>query len=125
VRLNPVGENPVIIPMYENGKFKGYVSRRVDKEEPKYLYSKGFRRKSSLIGDVSKGYVFVTEGMLDRMKVFQFGYTNSCCLLGWKASEDHIRKLQKVTDTLIVGLDNTPTGREGFKFLKKYFRCLW
>lgn len=126
VRLDPFSDYPLIIPLYENNKFRGYVRRRIDgnDNERKYLYNKGFRRNNCLIGRYRKGVILVTEGILDLMKAWQGGFRNVCCLLGWKPTKYQLEKLKHYTDTIISALDNTPTGEEGTTLLSEYFKVI-
>ena len=120
---------PIIFPMFENGKFKGWVSRTNKKsveDKRKYLYNEGFRRATTLVGNYgNKNYVIVVEGYLDRLKFIQFGETNVVALLGWKASNYHIEKLkQSGITTIVSALDNDEKGREGTKYLENYFKVI-
>jgi DNA primase len=126
IRLDPFSHHPVVMPLYQNKRLKGVVRRRIDKEdEGKYLFNKGFRRKSALIGKYRKYKpILVTEGFLDMMKAQQGGFKDYCCLLGWKASDYQIRRLKRYTNTIISALDNTPTGRKGTKLLKQHFNVI-
>ena len=116
----------LIFPMLDNGKFKGWVCRtmiREVEEKRKYLYNEGFSRATTLVGEYgSKDYVFVVEGYMDRLKFIQFGYDNVVAILGWKMSDDQIRKLKEKGITKIVSaLDNDPCGKKGTEYLKKFF----
>lgn len=117
---------PIVFPMLDNGEFKGYVCRTTDKkveEKRKYLYNEGFSRATTLVGEYGKKkYVFVVEGYMDRLKFVQFGISNVVAILGWKMSNEQIMKLKEagVTD-IISALDNDKYGRQGTKYLKKFF----
>lgn len=116
----------LIFPMLDNGIFRGWVSRTFVPEveaERKYLYNKGFRRRTTLVGDYgSKPYIILVEGFMDRLKFIQHGYTNVVAILGWKISEQQIEKLkEKGITTIISALDNDKCGRRGTKYLKKHF----
>lgn len=116
----------LLFPMFDNGKFKGWVSRTmvpsVEKVR-KYLYNKGFSRATTLVGNYgSKKFVIVVEGYMDRLKFIQYGEDNVVAILGWKMSEQQIEKLKKsgVTD-IISALDNDKCGIKGTKHLQKHF----
>ena len=117
----------IVAPMYDLNKFKGYICRATiskfnDYEiDRKYLYNKGFSRHNTLVGNYTKDWVIITEGFLDYAKLIQFGKFNSCAILGWKATNNQISKLQKYTTKVISALDNTPTGEAGTKYLSEYF----
>lgn len=116
----------IIFPMLDNGKFKGWVCRTTVKqieERRKYLYNKGFSRATTLVGDYgSKDYVFVVEGFMDRLKFVQFGEENVVAILGWKMSDEQIKKLKaKGVKHVISALDNDEYGRKGTRYLEKFF----
>lgn len=116
----------LIFPMLDNGKFKGWVCRTMDKkieQQRKYLYNEGFSRASTLVGDYGeKDYVIVVEGYMDRLKFLQHGEKNVVAILGWKMSEWQIQKLKdKGITKIISALDNDECGRKGTKFLEKHF----
>lgn len=116
----------LIFPMLDNGKFKGWVCRTMDKkieQQRKYLYNEGFRRATTLVGDYGgKPYVIIVEGYMDRLKFIQYGETNVVAILGWKISEQQIQKLKdKGITKIISALDNDECGRKGTKFLERYF----
>jgi DNA primase len=52
VKINHSSLYPIIIPIFEQHVFKGYVLRREDKGEPKYLYSRGFSKINTLAGNI-------------------------------------------------------------------------
>lgn len=116
----------IIFPMLDNGKFKGWVCRTTVKEiesKRKYLYNEGFKRSRTLVGDYGKyDYVFVVEGFMDRLKFLQFGYSNVVAVLGWKMSDEQIKKLKnKGIKKVISALDNDECGRKGTSYLKRFF----
>lgn len=137
--LNEVGAKvtynnsyPIIFPMKDRGKFKGWVCRTMNpfiESKRKYLYNAGFRRALTLVGDYGdkfederSEYVFVVEGYMDRLKFLQFGVKNVVAILGWKASDDQIRKLkdQGITE-VISALDHDDCGRKGTRYLRQFF----
>jgi len=124
VKLNSEKDYPILIPIFENGKYKGNLRRRTDdKEESKYLNSKGFCKKKTLGGNYEKGStILVVEGYLDMMKAYQFGYKNVVCLFGCIPSDEQIKKLKHATNNIITALDNTPLGKKGNKMLSKHFK---
>lgn len=119
----------LIFPMLDNGKFKGWVSRTMIKEieeKRKYLYNKGFRRASTLVGDYGKyKYIIVVEGYMDRLKFLQYGVNNVVAILGWKMTANQIEKLKaKGITHIISALDNDKYGRKGTVYLKDYFKVI-
>ena len=125
---------PVVFPMRDNGKFRGWVCRTTRKEiesKRKYLYNKGFSRATTLVGDYGvfgnelDKYVIVVEGFMDRLKFVQFGVKNVVAILGWKMSTQQIEKLHaKGINTVVSALDNDECGRKGTDFLKMHFKVV-
>lgn len=119
----------IIFPMLDNGIFKGYVCRTMDKEiekKRKYLYNKGFSRSDSLIGNyLGVEKIILVEGFMDRLKLIQFGVRNVVAILGWKITPNQIQKLKdaKVT-TIISMLDNDKCGKQGTQYLKQFFKVI-
>lgn len=116
----------IIFPMLDNGKFKGWVCRTWLPEmaaKRKYLYNKGFRRKTTLVGKYNNTKViFVVEGFMDRLKFIQFGVGCAVAILGWKMSDEQIRKIKESDVEIIVSaLDNDKCGKKGSAYLNKVF----
>jgi DNA primase len=125
IRLNPISDYFFIIPLLENDKFVGFVRRTKDNRPNKYMYNYGFKRNEVLIGGYQKGKIlFLVEGVLDYVRARQYGVKNVATLLGWKASEKQITKIKNITDKIVVALDNDKKGKEGTKWLEKYFKVL-
>ena len=117
---------PIIFPMIDNGKFKGWVCRTTTKaveEKRKYLYNEGFSRATTLVGEYRNfDFVFVVEGYMDRLKFIQFGVKNVVAILGWKMSDKQIEKLKSQgIKKIISALDNDECGKKGTEYLKNYF----
>ncbi len=121
VKINQSSSHPIIIPLYEEGIFKGYVLRRYDNEEPKYLYNRGFDKKNVIIGELFYTPLLVVEGVLDLMKAVQNGHRNTCALLGWSPSKYQLKKISQSTNCIISGLDNDSSGIKGHNILKNNF----
>lgn len=122
---------PIIFPMLDNGKFRGWVCRtnkpKVEAKR-KYLYNEGFARKNTLVGTYgNKDYVIVVEGYMDRLKMLQnlmkLGVEEDVvAILGWKMSNEHILKLREQGVKYIVSaLDNDECGKKGTEYLKSKF----
>lgn len=114
----------VIMPMLDMGKFRGYVCRATVESDRKYLYNIGFSRTNTLVGEYNKPWPIITEGYLDYARLVQFGVRNSAAILGWKATDRQISKLQKYTNCIISALDNTPTGKDGTEYLRQFFHVI-
>lgn len=120
---------PIVFPMMDNGKFKGWVCRTNDPEiakKRKYLYNKGFSRATTLVGEYgSKNYVFIVEGYMDRLKFVQFGVNNVVAILGWKITSEQIHKLKAEGIKYVVSvLDNDECGRKGTLYLQQHFKVV-
>lgn len=118
----------LIFPILDNGKFKGWVCRTMDKEveaKRKYLYNEGFHRANTLCGDYgNKEYVIIVEGFMDRLRFIENGIEpdNVVAILGWKISAEQEQKLKlKGIKNVISALDNDECGRKGTKYLKTIF----
>jgi len=120
---------PIIFPIKDNGRFKGWVCRTFDFEigqTRKYLYNKGFRRNSTLAGTYKKTeVVMIVEGYLDMLKAKQLGIKNVVAILGWKITNKQIEKLKNEgIDTIISALDNDKAGIAGYNYLKSHFKVV-
>ena len=120
VRINISSNYPVIIPLTEVGNFVGYICRRVDNGAPKYLYNRGFKR-ALISKELFSGRLLVVEGILDLMKAHQFGFYNSCALLGWKYTKEQANMISSFATSLVCALDNDEPGERGFIALKAFF----
>lgn len=115
---------PIVFPILENEKFKGYVMRTFDPEveaKRKYLYNDGFRRQLTLPGIYTKGQpLMVVEGYLDCLKAIQLGIPNVVALLGWKASRKQLNKIARNhIPYIICALDRDEAGDKGYRYLKE------
>lgn len=126
---------PIVLPLLENGIFRGYVMRTFDpdiEQERKYMYNRGFKRERTLAGNykhadtvlVVEGYiaehtVLIVEGYIDCLKAQSLGFKNVVAILGWKISGTQLEKLKKAkVKHIICGTDNDDAGRKGYKYLK-------
>ncbi len=116
---------PIIFPMLDNGEFRGYVCRTMDVEiqkKRKYLYNKGFRRRTTLVGNYKAKTVMIVEGFMDYLKAIQFGVKYVVAILGWKITNEQIKKLKSAgVKYVISALDNDKCGKDGTKHLRSFF----
>lgn len=121
-RINATDSYKIVFPILDNGVFRGYVGRTMDKEieqKRKYIYNTGFRRSKTLSGAYRGKSVLVVEGHLDMLKARQFGVSNVVALLGWKMSDKQKSKLlHRGVETILCGLDNDQAGEKGYSYLK-------
>ena len=123
VKYNVNSIYAIVLHLVEQGKFHGYVTRRIDQvKNRKYLNNKGYPRSEILVGNLKKGPVLVVEGMLDRMKAIQYGYTNTTALLNWKISLAQTKKLAVIASEVICALDNDERGEKGYLYLCSVLR---
>lgn len=119
---------PIIFPMYDLNKFKGWVCRtdvKAIEKKRKYLYNEGFSRSSTLVGNYNSEVVVLVEGYMDRLKMRQFGIKHVCAILGWKITDEQIDKLKKQgVKTIISALDNDVSGKKGTIYLKQFFNVI-
>lgn len=120
---------PIIFPILDNGKFRGWVCRTDKKEieqKRKYLYNRGFRRANTLVGNYNKNHIpILCEGFMDRLKFIQAGYDYAVAIFGWKISNEQIEKLKaKGIKKVISALDNDECGIKGSEYLKKHFKVI-
>jgi len=93
-------------------------------QQPKYLHSKGFPRRFILYGEhrqekAPDGRVYVVEGHLDMIKMWQFGYRPVVALLGSHPSPPQIEKLIQYWQKIIVVPDGNQAGTDMGKRVKK------
>lgn len=105
----------IVIPARDEKHFViGFIGRSIDGEvQPKYLYSKGFPRKDILFNlNNAKRYdsCIVVEGSLDAMRVHQAGFPNVVATLGASVTKQHIEKLSRYFDKIIIFSDNDQAG---------------
>ena len=117
---------PIVFPIMDNGRFKGWVKRTFDVEiekNRKYLYNTGFRRANTIAGTYrDTEVVMLVEGYMDCLMAKQYGAKNVGAILGWKISKRQIEKLQEEgVNTIISALDNDKCGKQGSEYLKQYF----
>jgi 5S rRNA maturation endonuclease (ribonuclease M5) len=91
---------------------------------PKYLHSKGFKRNYILYGEhrqeqAPDGRVYVVEGHLDMIKMWQAGYRPVVALLGSHPGEAQIEKLIKYWEKIIVVPDGNQAGWSMGEAVKK------
>jgi DNA primase len=108
-------KNRIVIPTRdETSRLIGFIGRSTDPDaQPKYLYSKGFPRKSVLfnLNRAKKyDYVIVVEGSVDAMKIHQAGFPNVVATLGAAVTEEHIALLKRNFDSIVVFSDNDHAG---------------
>lgn len=119
---------PIIFPMFDLGRFKGWVCRTMDKkieEKRKYLYNAGFSRRDTIVGEYRNKVVVLVEGYMDWLKMKQLGVDHVSAILGWKLTEQQITKLKDAgVKTIISALDKDKCGEDGTKYAAKFFNVI-
>jgi len=124
VRINTGSSHSIVLPIYENGVFQGYISRRsVDDRliNPKYKNNHGFDREAHIGGTITKGAVLVVEGYLDYLRACQYGWSNVCVTFGAYCSEKQANIIKQHATSIVCGYDNDNAGRIGSRLLRSRF----
>ena len=112
-------EDDAIIPVRNiHGELTGVIRRRLDLTAmPKYLYYKGFPRKSSLFGSwlMAKSpddHAVLVEGALDAIAVWQAGYSG-LAQFGSSISKEQVALLRRLgVTTVTLFYDSDKAGQE-------------
>lgn len=121
---------PFIFPILDNGEFKGWVGRTMNKyveKKRKYLYNDGFRKRDTLCGNYEQNkVVFICEGFMDYLSLRTRGHLkNVVAILGWHISDEQVQKLKdKGVTTVVSALDNDSAGNKGTEYLKQFFHVI-
>lgn len=121
---------PFLFPILDNGEFKGWVGRTMNKyveKKRKYLYNDGFRKRDTLCGNYEQNkIVFICEGFMDYLSLRTRGHIkNVVAILGWHISDEQVQKLKdKGVTTVVSALDNDKAGNKGTEYLKKFFHVI-
>lgn len=127
IRLNHASSFSIVIPVYQQDTFYGYVARKaytVDKHETKYWNNPGLNKSDLVFGNLEIGPVLIVEGPLDMIKAWQYGFHNVCCLFGWHCSDAQATHIRKFATEIICGLDGDVRGQQGFCRLQEIFSDL-
>ena len=127
--LKGLYKNRVIFPMYYNDELKGFTSRTLVNDTPKYLYAKGMDLKSLIYPnfDYAEELVIV-EGVMDALSLIQDGIPAIMNFgLAVNFNEYKIKELlKKGVNKLWLMFDNDKYGKKAnynfkYSFLNKYF----
>jgi len=104
----------VVLPVRdEDFLVTGLIGRTIVDEDPKYRYSKGFKRATSLFNiQTAKKWdeVVVVEGSLDALMVHQAGYPWVVATLGAQVTDQQVDLLNKHFRKIIVFSDDDRAG---------------
>lgn len=123
----------LIFPLFDEHKsLKGFISRTVRDESPKYIHSsarEGFIKSEFLYGldkiDRSLHSVYVTEGVFDVITATKYGVKNVVACLGTSFMESHAQLLKKngVKEVTFV-FDGDTAGQNALKNAIKNARAV-
>lgn len=128
-KANYKSNYPIVFPIMDNGKFKGWVCRTNNDSTKdkgfKYLYNEGFIKKQTVVGNYGKtDHVIIVEGYMDRLKMVQnlneLGIRESVvAIFGWKISPEQLQKLEEAGIKYVISaLDNDDCGKKGTTYLE-------
>jgi DNA primase len=122
VRLTESAEYPLVIPWLRKDTLVGYVRRWIVPVpgKKKYRFNLGFNAKEAMAYyKVGGGSVLVCEGIMDLLKAAEYGYPHAACIPSWRFNESHAEFFRSEgVKTAICGLDNTPTGEQGYQLMR-------
>ncbi|NLE07472.1 MAG: DNA primase [Parcubacteria group bacterium] len=115
--------NRIMFPIFDNnGKVIAFSGRamREDEKNPKYLNSpetKLFYKSETLYGfHIAKNYIrkndytVLVEGQMDLLMSHQVGTLNTVASSGTALTELHLKKLQKLSNRIIIAYDSDEAG---------------
>jgi DNA primase len=113
----------LVFPIFTvTGKIAGFAGRAIDDAEPKYINSaesRVYRKKNILYGlNLSgkfiseEGKVFVVEGYMDWIILWQAGIKNVVATCGTAMTLNHFRALKRITDKVILLFDGDLAGKK-------------
>jgi DNA primase len=105
----------------------GRYPRNIKGEDPWWheSYNKSFflyGLNLALDGILKKKYAIIVEGQFDVIKCHKFGLTNTVGTMGTALTANHIVKLLRFTDKLILMLDGDEAGRKNTNRIKDEFK---
>jgi hypothetical protein len=87
-----------------------------DREPAKYMHSKGFKRNRMLYGEHLKApgetVVYVVEGHLDAVNMWQLGYRSVVALFGSAPGDEQVERLVRGWSKIVVIADGDDAGRK-------------
>ncbi|WP_342261774.1 DNA primase [Alphaproteobacteria bacterium endosymbiont of Tiliacea citrago] len=113
-----VFQNRVTFPIFDDyGNLVSFGGRCLDSRDSKYINGADsfvFHKKEILYGlnfIKKKDVIYLVEGYLDAILMQQNGFSAVACM-GTAVSKEHIEKLWKHTDKIIICLDGDQAGRK-------------
>jgi len=109
----------------QTSKGREYCGQCHRETPPKYMHSKGFKRNLILFGEnrtwdkAPDGRVYVVEGQLDAIRLWQLGYAPVVAILGSDPSKVQVEKLIRYYDRIIVVSDGDRAGEDMGRLMKQ------
>lgn len=112
----------------------GGRSIRTDERRPKYDNSPErpwFAKGRAVLGlaqsaqAIHGSYALVVEGPFDAWRLVGWGWTNSCATVGAKITLDQLGLVARLTNRIVVMLDDDEGGRRGREALQKLVTQQW
>lgn len=114
--------NRIVFPIRDGlGRVIGFGGRVLDESLPKYLNSPEtilFNKSKTLFGldkvisSRSRMPVFLVEGYMDLIMAHQYGVTNVFATLGTACTEQHFRKIKRITSDVVLVFDGDSAGEK-------------
>jgi DNA primase len=106
----------VVIPVISrNGVVSGTIGRTVVGDEPKYKYSAGFKASQHLFG-MNKyqpaKYLYLVEGSLDSIWMWQNGYKSTLSILGSNLSDTQAAGVKYLSNRVVLCFDTDKAGQD-------------
>lgn len=106
----------VIIPVIsKSGVVSGTIGRTIVGDEPKYKYSSGFKATQHLFGMhkyVPSTYLYLVEGSLDAIWMWQNGYKSTLSILGSNLSDTQAAGVKYLSNKVVLCFDNDTAGQK-------------
>lgn len=109
-------ENSIILPIYINGRLRGFDSRTLLNRKPKYLRSKGFDAVNEglypmdHVTALCPSYVILCEGLFDALVACFLGYPALCIFGTQFGMQKLLLLLSTGASEVILFLDNDSAG---------------
>ena len=116
--------NRIMFPIIDvRGNVIGFGGRVMDDSTPKYLNSPETeifnKRKNLFAMNLAKkskqGYLILTEGYLDAISLYQYGFDCAVASLGTALTQEHAAMLSKYTNQVVLTYDADQAGQNATK----------
>lgn len=115
--------NRIMFPILDiTGRCIGFGGRAIGHDEPKYLNTSEnevFKKGENLYGlnearsEIAKQkFAILTEGYIDVIRLHQYGYKNSCGVLGTALTPNHVRKIATMCPYVLLIFDGDEAGNK-------------